>query len=140
MSLPQKHRLNKKPVPVNPLYRNFINTLEVATASKPNCAQYPPVHTRGYSPCPNNKKYRPIQVGIFVYPVQILESVFRRNGEFLAPVTTTCCEHAAAVGSGHTLAEAVFVTTLANRGLKCTFHIYRFLLLLFLGTAKVNSL
>ena len=53
------------------------------------------------------------KVGIFVYPVQILESVFRRNGEFLTPVTTTCCEHAAAVGSGHTLAETVLVASLA---------------------------
>ena len=52
--------------------------------------------------------------GSFVYPYQILESVFAGNGEFLASVTTACSEHAAAVGSGHTLAEAVFVAALAD--------------------------
>jgi len=43
-----------------------------------------------------------------------LESVLRRNSEFLATVTTACCKNAAAVGSGHTLTETVFVATLAD--------------------------
>ena len=57
-----------------------------------------------------------------------LEPVLAGDCEFLATVTTARCKHAAAIGSGHTLAEAVFVATLADRRLECAFHIGYFLL------------
>ena len=54
----------------------------------------------------------------------LLESVFRRNSQFLATVTAACSEDAAAVRRAHTLAETVFVHTFAAGGLECPFHIF----------------
>ena len=51
-------------------------------------------------------------------------------------MTAACSQNAASVGSGHTLAETVFVAALADRRLKCTFHIVEFLLFLFFGDCK----
>ena len=58
----------------------------------------------------------------FLMSVDGLPAVLVGDGEFLAAVTTTGGEHAAAVGGGHAGAEAVLVHALAVGGLKCSFH------------------
>ena len=54
----------------------------------------------------------------------ILPAVFVGNGQFLAAVAATGGEHAAAIGAGHSLTEAVLVYATAIVGLKCSFHCY----------------
>ena len=51
-----------------------------------------------------------------------LPAVFVGDGEFLAGVAATGAQDAAAVGAGHSCAEAVFVHTLAAGRLECSFH------------------
>ena len=53
---------------------------------------------------------------------RFLPAVFVGDGEFLAGVTAAGAEDAAAVGAGHSGAEAVFVHTLAAGRLECSFH------------------
>ncbi len=56
-----------------------------------------------------------------------------RNGQLLAALGATRCQYAAAIGSGHSLTETVLVVTATVVGLKCSFHIFMFFLLLFLS-------
>jgi hypothetical protein len=44
------------------------------------------------------------------------------NGQLLAALPAAGSQNGTASGRGHTLAEAVLVATLANRGLKSPFH------------------
>ena len=48
--------------------------------------------------------------------------VFVRNGQFLSAFCTTCSQHSPAVCCGHSFTEAVFVSSLSVRRLKCSFH------------------
>ena len=52
----------------------------------------------------------------------VLPAVFVRYGELLTCVAATGAQYAAAVGGGHTGAEAVLVHTLATGRLKCSLH------------------
>lgn len=45
------------------------------------------------------------------------------NGQTLTPSTATAIKYGSACGSAHTLAEAVFVTTLSIARLKGAFHV-----------------
>jgi len=47
---------------------------------------------------------------------------FVSHSQFLTTFSTAGSQYAATVSGGHSLQEAVFVTALALRGLKCTFH------------------
>lgn len=73
-----------------------------------------------------HKKTGPKQGPVFMCG-WILPTVFVRDGEFLAGVTTTCAQYAAAIGGSHACAEAVLVHALALGGLECSFHISSFL-------------
>ncbi len=53
--------------------------------------------------------------------------VFVRNGQLLASFSTTSSQHAAAVFSCHSLAEAVLVYATAVVRLKCSFHFALFI-------------
>ena len=78
---------------------------------------------------------------------RFLPAVFVGDGEFLAGVAAAGVEDAAAVGAGHSGAEAVLVHTLAAGRLECSFHDILFLyfavsaMVRFFGrTAKVANL
>jgi hypothetical protein len=52
----------------------------------------------------------------------MLKSFFVRDGELLASLFSAGCQHSAAIGGGHPLAEAMLVTSFPARGLIRTFH------------------
>ena len=54
-----------------------------------------------------------------------------RNGQLLASLCATRCQYATAIGCGHSFTETVLVLTATVVGLKCSFHILIFFLLLF---------
>ena len=96
-------------------------------------------HLRGcrpFRPFPNSSNHPKDTLGnkktdprgpVFMSVGWILPTVFVRDGEFLAGVTTTCAQYAAAIGGSHACAEAVLVHALALGGLECSFHISSFL-------------
>ena len=52
-----------------------------------------------------------------VIPLKVdyfLEAILARDREFLTTVTTAGCKNSASVRSGHSLAEAVFVTSFSD--------------------------
>ena len=76
----------------------------------------------------------------FLMEVGRLPAVLVGDGKFLAAVTTTGGEHAAAVGGSHAGAEAVLVHALAVGGLKCSFHRIFLFILCCLGAVFTDGL
>jgi hypothetical protein len=59
----------------------------------------------------------------------LLTTAFVGYGQFLSAFSTACSQYATTVSGSHSLQKAVFVTTLALRGLECTFHCFISLIL-----------
>ena len=69
-----------------------------------------------------------------------LPAVLVGDGEFLAAVTATGGQHAAAVRGSHAGAEAVLVHALAVGGLECSFHRISLLLFCLFGAVFTDGL
>ena len=72
-------------------------------------------------------KKRLTSLSVFKSGNPLLETILWRNCQFLATVTAAWSKYPASIGRSHSLAEAVFVATLADWRLKCSFHIFWFL-------------
>ena len=76
----------------------------------------------------SQKTRRPMGAcGLNDFGFRKLPAVFVGHGEFLAGVATAGAKYAAAVGRGHSCAEAVLVDTLAAGRLERSFHDISFL-------------
>lgn len=53
-----------------------------------------------------------------------LVASFVGNSEFFTTMCAACSQYAATVSGSHSLAETMFVATLALRGLECAFHLF----------------
>ena len=80
----------------------------------------------------NKKEVKlPLLLLCFSHFLQLLAMLLVRNGQLLASLSATRCQYATAIGSGHSFTETVLVLAATVVGLKCSFHIFIFFLLLF---------
>ena len=66
----------------------------------------------------------------------LLTVPFVGNGELLATLSAARCQYAAAICSCHSLTETVLVVAATVVGLKCSFHIYLCLIIMFRITIR----
>lgn len=86
----------------------------------------PPSFSFSFSSRRKQKRYIPPGMYPFSHlqeePLANLGASLVRYGQLLATFGTSCCQHLAAVGGRHSLAESVFVDSLPLVRLKSSFH------------------
>lgn len=68
----------------------------------------------------------------------LLSVEFVGNSQFLATLGAACCQYSTAVGGSHSLAETVFVLSLSQRGLECSFHFLLYFIVILVPISRIG--